>query len=506
MEAKTYRVKSISEAIEKIRDELGPDASVLHTRRLKNSLWSWLNGNRYEVVASNEVAVPDRFQQWLHESITETEDLVQEGLTQEAFTSVDRPSNPERNTTGELIDDQQTAQPYLDEAGNSRFSATDFTDQYQDEFRRDHLSHNQNDGPHWSEPGNLGASFVSRGDESFDEFLGLNRTMDQTNEGSEGWNQSTSAFEASLLDRSGSDQISTENHSRPRNRHSAGHNNPGSIANQHQHGWEQLYAWLRSCGADSEAADLLCTDLKKLYAMTKQESSSLVECPAWDELVSLLGSQLKRGGTIQNRVGRCQRVAFVGPTGVGKTTTLAKLAGEYKLRRGLDVGLITVDTYRVAAVDQLKAYAGIMKTPLEVVGSEAEMQAAVESMDKMDLVLIDTIGRSPSDAHRIRQLQDILRIADLDQLYLTLSAGSSLASLQRSYEGYQSLTATSQSSLILTKVDECSSLGGVYPFLKDCPLTWSYWTNGQDVPDDLGVAKDNVALWFLDQISDTKKH
>lgn len=442
MEAKTYRVKSINEALDRIRQDLGPEASVLHTRRINAGLWSWLSGNRYEVVASNSLEVPDRFTQWLDESLTEAEDLVHQELGSQTIASLSDSAC-------------QTAQPNLVSAG--------------------------------SLPDPTFESLVSRQDESFEEFLGQPGHKDSA---SEAYPDNTRFSASCLADWSNRGEGSSVG--KP--------TTPPSPADTHANGWDQFYAWLKSCDVESTTANLLCHDLKRLHALTVGESPSLVSCPDWETLAGLLGGQLRRGGVVQCRTGHCQRIALVGPTGVGKTTTLAKLAGEYRLRRGMKVGLITVDTYRVGAVDQLRAYANILKTPFAIVTNPQEMQAAVASMEDMDLVLIDTIGRSPGDTQRIHELQEVLRSADLDQIYLTLPAGSSQGWLQRSFDAYQYLTSLCQASMVITKVDECSTLASLYPFLKSCSLPWAYWTNGQNVPDDLGITREDVAVWFLDQM------
>ena len=113
---------------------------------------------------------------------------------------------------------------------------------------------------------------------------------------------------------------------------------------------------------------------------------------------------------------KCRVVALVGPTGVGKTTTIAKLAANYRLREKRRVGLITVDTYRVAAVEQLRTYADIIDLPMEVVATPREMREAVARMNHLDLVLMDTAGRSPRDEVRIQELKSMLTEAEPDEV------------------------------------------------------------------------------------------
>ena len=121
-------------------------------------------------------------------------------------------------------------------------------------------------------------------------------------------------------------------------------------------------------------------------------------------------------------VGTRRMVALVGPTGVGKTTTVAKLAANFKLAHGLRVGLITVDTYRIAAVEQLKTYAEIIDLPLAVANDPGQMPQAVEELGAVDMVFIDTAGRSPRDEVKIRELADFMAQARPDEVHLVLSA------------------------------------------------------------------------------------
>jgi flagellar biosynthesis protein FlhF len=178
-------------------------------------------------------------------------------------------------------------------------------------------------------------------------------------------------------------------------------------------------------------------------------------------------------------------VALVGPTGVGKTTTVAKLAATFKLAHGVRVGLITVDTYRIAAVEQLKTYAEIIDLPLAVVNDPAEMPRALDELGAVDLVFIDTAGRSPRDEVKIRELAEFLLQAKPDEVHLVLSAVAGERSLRSAVDRFAMVQVD---RLILTKLDEAESLGGILavPGLYSRPL--SYLTTGQAVPDDIEPA------------------
>lgn len=182
-------------------------------------------------------------------------------------------------------------------------------------------------------------------------------------------------------------------------------------------------------------------------------------------------------------------VALVGPTGVGKTTTIAKLAATHRLRAKHRVGLITVDTYRIAAVEQLKTYAEIIELPMQVVSTPSEMRAAVAAFADFDLVLIDTAGRSPHDEIRIQELRAILAEAEADEVHLVLSVTSGTRALQRSVEKF---SAAGIDALLLTKLDESPTLAEIWPVLRDSQIPVSYVTNGQNVPDDIEEACDEA--------------
>lgn len=175
-------------------------------------------------------------------------------------------------------------------------------------------------------------------------------------------------------------------------------------------------------------------------------------------------------------------IALVGPTGVGKTTTIAKLAAAYKLRRGQRVGLITTDTFRIAAVEQLRTYASIISVPLRVVMSPAEMASACRAMADCDVVLIDTAGRSPRDGQRVEELSAYLAAAKPHETHLVLSATSAPAALRAAAAGF---AQAGPDRILFTKLDEAQGVGTVLSMVHALDLPLSFVTTGQEVPDHI---------------------
>ena len=187
---------------------------------------------------------------------------------------------------------------------------------------------------------------------------------------------------------------------------------------------------------------------------------------------------------IQSVVGTRRVVALVGPTGVGKTTTVAKLAANFKLAHGVRVGLVTVDTYRIAAVEQLKTYAEIIDLPLAVVNDPSEMTRALDELGAVDLVFIDTAGAARAMRSRSGSCPNSSS-APPDEVHLVLSAVAGQRSLQAAVERFAMVQVD---RLILTKLDEADSLGGILAVLGLSSRPVSYLTTGQAVPDDIEPA------------------
>jgi flagellar biosynthesis protein FlhF len=177
-------------------------------------------------------------------------------------------------------------------------------------------------------------------------------------------------------------------------------------------------------------------------------------------------------------------VALIGPTGVGKTTTVAKLAANLKLREKRKVGLITIDTFRIAAIDQLKRYADILGAPLRVVGSPEEMRTAIDSMSDCEHILIDTAGRSPNDSMKLNELKRFLSFAEPDEVFLVLSTTASEGCVELALEKFGEVRVD---KLIFTKLDEAAQVGVVLNVVRKINKGLAYITTGQDVPDDIEV-------------------
>ena len=189
-----------------------------------------------------------------------------------------------------------------------------------------------------------------------------------------------------------------------------------------------------------------------------------------------------------------KRVALVGPTGVGKTTTLAKIAASYLAKYSSKVALITIDTYRIAAVEQLKVYGEIMDLPVDVVITPEQLQLALQRHGDKELILIDTAGRSPRDSLCIKELLDFFPPELQVDKHLVLSATTREHELLDTIERFGELGI---SHTIFTKIDECASLGVLLNVQIQNPNPLSYFANGQRVPEDLLVAQPQLAAELI---------
>ncbi len=187
-------------------------------------------------------------------------------------------------------------------------------------------------------------------------------------------------------------------------------------------------------------------------------------------------------GGIALSAGTRKVVALVGATGVGKTTNLAKLAALYSVQERARVGVITTDTYRVAATDQLQVYTNIIDIDMKIVHDRAAMKAALRDYDRHDLVLIDTAGGSPFNREQMTELRSLLDVAQPQEVHLLVSANTALEDVRDVVTHFSILSPT---AILFTKLDETQRYGPLFCLAAEAGLPLSYFSLGQNVPDDI---------------------
>lgn len=187
---------------------------------------------------------------------------------------------------------------------------------------------------------------------------------------------------------------------------------------------------------------------------------------------------------IEPEEGKTKFFFFIGPTGVGKTTTIAKVASSLKVGKQKKIALLTADTYRIAAVEQLRIYANILDIPMTVIYTEEEMAEAYQAFQEYDLVLVDTAGRSHRSKEQRDDLERLIGKIPKEQreVYLVLSVTTKYSDLIRIAEAYSEVL---EYSIIFTKLDETAKLGNIYNIKQLTGAPLSYVTFGQSVPDDI---------------------
>jgi flagellar biosynthesis protein FlhF len=403
MEIKTFRAKSMPQALALVRDELGPEAMVLHTRELNAGLLARMfRGREYEIAASVS-------------AVAEQTNELQGDSPFDMSYPVPSPRRGGLGRGDALLEDVATAFETQDEV------TFDFTSKSRIPFSQSPIRNPQSEiAP---------ASPL----EDFTALVEKLRTRTTS---------PTQTLPPALFD---------------------------------------VFTDMIEADVDEQLA-------RDLIDRLRHESHLDLANPlaARARLAQMIEQELRVTGPITMAPGAGRVVALVGPTGVGKTTTIAKLAANYRLRENRRVGLITVDTYRIAAVEQLRTYADIIDLPMDVVSTPREMREAVQRMRTFDLVLMDTAGRSPRDEVRIQELRSMLVEAAPDEVHLVLSAAASSRSLIAAAERFAPVGVT---SLLVTKLDEATGLGSLLALARKCQLPYSYLTDGQNVPDDISIAE-----------------
>jgi flagellar biosynthesis protein FlhF len=253
-----------------------------------------------------------------------------------------------------------------------------------------------------------------------------------------------------------------------------------------------LYRDLVDCGVDAVLArTLLLNAVGLLSARQRRKLPSLLRATtqaAW----SLIAAP-----STQNEMPGKKVVAFVGPTGVGKTTSIAKLAARLALQKKKRVLLVTLDGYRIGGVEQLRSYAGLMGIPFRFVDQPSGLSRVIEENNQRDYILVDTAGRSPKDMESMHSLASFLRQSEFIERHLVLSATTKSADMRRIMDQFESCCPD---HLLFTKLDETSTPGPILNELVRSQKAFSYYSDGQRIPDDLhAVPKERIIDLILNR-------
>ncbi len=253
---------------------------------------------------------------------------------------------------------------------------------------------------------------------------------------------------------------------------------------------KQLTSLWMSTGLSQPLIERFMSKLQSFQASNPDSFHAISEATR-----AFINESLSNAGSLRLIRPEDHYVALVGPTGVGKTTTIAKLAAHAKLKEGRSVGLLTVDTFRVAAVEQLRTYSDILNIPFAIAESASEVEEAFDQLSECDLVLIDTTGRSFLDNEQIDELRELLASVTLDLTYLVISLTARPA---EAFKVAELLKPIGYQGLLFTKADEAILPSLALTMADQFHLPLSYISGGQHVPSDLFTAEN---AWFLDRFA-----
>jgi flagellar biosynthesis protein FlhF len=231
------------------------------------------------------------------------------------------------------------------------------------------------------------------------------------------------------------------------------------------------------CGVETLLArELVINAWNNLSAAQRRSRAALLRSVA-QAAFSRIATPSTQDGMPEKRV-----VAFVGPTGVGKTTSIAKLAAHLALQKKKKVVLVTLDGYRIGAIEQLRSYAGLMGIPFRFAEQVSELNRVIEENRQRDYILIDTAGRSPRDMDAMNSLAAFLKKSETIERHLVLSASTKPSDMRKIMDQFE---VCCPDHLLFTKLDETSTPGPIFNELVRTQKCFSYYTDGQKVPDDL---------------------
>lgn len=443
MVIKRYVVKDMPEAVVLIRKELGKDAVILSTKRVRVKRWFGLwRQSRIEVLAAVGKDVPVRS---FDIPFTRTNRGIEPGVT----TTVEATAaGAERATNGPVVPKVEVAEGH-GSLGNSSKATTN-------EGSQSPASNLPADATESMQTAAIQADLVKMRE----EIAGLKEVLESS------WK---------------TDRLPA--------------------------GWGKAIERLTRQGVSKELVETWMVDgAPARYAALSVSETAAAAMEGWpvpfspDALLEMkIREKLAEITSVQPIALTSRLVMFVGPTGVGKTTTIAKVAALQVLAGKRKVGLITTDTFRIAAVDQLRTYANILGVPLEVVSRPEEMTSALERLKDRDLILIDTAGRNFEVSEHLERIQRLLGVAPVDEVYLVLSLTAKPEDMSRVVEQFAQIPVH---KFLFTKLDETQSYGAILNLLLTYQKPLSYLTTGQNVPNDIEIASlEKVVKLVLSEVA-----
>ena len=267
--------------------------------------------------------------------------------------------------------------------------------------------------------------------------------------------------------------------------------------------FDQYLAMIESEVAEELAEEVIASVRDEMDAVSMKDADAC-RAAVRAELARQFHVDADAGETLRPTPdGRPRTIALVGPTGVGKTTTIAKLAAKFHLTQSLHVGLITLDTYRIAAVEQLRTYAQIIGVPLHVAADADELRRAIGRCRGCDVILIDTAGRSPRNAAQVAELAGLIDAADPHEVHLVLASTCKQRELMETVKTFSEVRTD---RIIFTKLDEAATFGTMINVARSVDKRLSYLTTGQEVPHMIEPTRPErlAALVMGDRIIDAR--
>ncbi len=432
MRIKTYKAKTVKEAYQLIREELGDNATVLKTNKLKNGLFG--GSEEYEVTASVEDDLPGPGKR---PAAPEFGPIRLGGVSAAKPGDIGLYGPPARAQQSTLATDQPPSlppnvrpwyPPQLPSSGQSAQTAAA--------------------PPPTTVPQ---SRFAPK--RSPDEIAELKADVHELKD-----------LVKSVL---------TSASARP----IVAHQDEAGVTTAGDMEWDAFVKRLTDAEVKPEIARKLVNSIRGGLQITDAELE--------EKLFDALSEQFPVSGPLKLRKDSPLVVAFVGPTGSGKTTTLAKLAAYCRLNNK-SVSIITADTYRIAAYEQIRAFADIVNVRLQIVFSPDEMNGALEECGDSDVIFVDNAGRSQRDKDHMEELRLMMDVLRPDETHLVLSATTKDSDLLDMVNRYRNIKVN---RLLFTKLDETTRLGNIFNVVSDLGIPVSYFTVGQSVPDDIELAQ-----------------